>query len=555
MSLWDKGKSKMVVPAGASLQKQVIHSLSLLSKIVGNTLGPGGRPILLERDGLPPLVTKDGVTVAKSVNAYDAIDNIVIECVKEVADRTGKQAGDGTTTSVVLSDALVRFGSSWLEKNPSVSPQKFLRDLMRDYSEKIKPSIADISMPVDSEETMRHVALMSANGDDVVADAVVKAIRTSGEDGAILLEESSGKETQSIVQEGFAISKGMDFLGSIGSVFVNNQKDMECVLDRPIIVMFNGTLRDANQVVGVIQQNMNSGDVRPMIFVAHDFSDEVRSMFAINFKQGAIKIVPVVTPRDGTPMGKELLLEDLAAYTNAKVFDPTTLKDAKLQDLGDCDKFRMSRWQTVFVGEPDQRRLAERIEHIKAQLDRVAGDIDAEIYRERIARLTGGVTTIYVGGLSDLEVREVKARVEDAVCAVRSALKQGVVPGGATTLLRLSNLDIHPVLKEALKIPIHRLLDNAGLQEGAITAVCSEVLKVEGKVYNVLTHEMVDPWKNGILDPAKVIDTAIGNALSVAGTLVTLGGVIVVPRDTNLENQAALSKQAFDSMMSGGIPQ
>lgn len=555
MSLWDKGKSKMVVPAGSSLQKQVIHSLSLLSKIVGNTLGPGGRPILLERDGLPPLVTKDGVTVAKSVNAYDAIDNIVIECVKEVADRTGKQAGDGTTTSVVLSDALVRYGSSWLEKNPSVSPQKFLRDLMKDYSDRIKPAIADLSVSVESEETMRHVALMSANGDDVVADAVVKAIRTSGEDGAILLEESSGKETQSIVQEGFAISKGMDFLGSIGSVFVNNQKDMECVLDRPVIVMFNGTLRDANQVVNIIQQNMNSGDVRPMVFVAHDFSDEVRSMFAINFKQGAIKIVPVITPRDGTPMGKELLLEDLAAYTNAKVFDPTTLKDAKLQDLGDCDKFRMSRWQTVFVGEPDQRRLAERIEHIKAQLDRVAGDIDAEIYRERIARLTGGVTTIYVGGLSDLEVREVKARVEDAVCAVRSALKQGVVPGGATTLLRLSNLDIHPVLKDALRVPIQRLLDNAGLQEGAITAVCSEVLKEDGKVYNVLTHELVDPWQNGILDPAKVIDTAIGNALSVAGTLVTLGGVIVVPRDTHLENQAALSKQAFDSMMNGGIPQ
>ncbi len=555
MSLWEKGKTKIVVPAGPDLQRRVIHSLNLLSRIVGNTLGPGGRPILLERDGLPPLVTKDGVTVAKSVNAYDAIDNIVIECVKEVADRTGKQAGDGTTTSVILSDALVRSGTEWLSRNPSVSPQKFLRDLLKDYNDKIKPEIEDLALPVNSEETMRHVALMSANGDEVVADAVVKAIKTSGEDGAILLEESSGKETRSIVQEGFAISKGMDFLGSIGSVFINNQRDMECVLDRPVIVMFNGTLRDANQVVGIIQQNMNSGDIRSMVFVAHDFSDEVRSMFAINFTQGAIKIVPVITPRDGTPMGKELLLEDLAAYTNAKVFDPTNLKDAKLQDLGDCDKFRMSRWQTVFVGEPDQKRLVKRIDDIKAQLEHVAGDIDAEIYRERVARLTGGVTTIYVGGLSDLEVREAKARVEDAVCAVRSALKQGVVPGGATTLLRLSKLDIHPVLQEALKVPIHRLLDNAGLQEGAITAVCNEVLKIEGQVYNVLTHEMVDPWENGILDPAKVIDTAIGNALSVAGTLVTLGGVIVVPRDTNLENQAALSKQAFDSMMSGGTPQ
>lgn len=553
MAMYQKGKSKLVVPMNPELQRKVLNSLNLLSKIVGNTLGPNGRPILIERDGLSAIVTKDGVSVTREINLHDAIDNTIVECVKEVAERTGRQAGDGTTTSIILAEAIVRAGSEWLSKNPSLSPQKFIRDLTSEFNNTIKPFLAGTSVSINSNETMRHVALMSANGDDVVADAVVQAILTSGEDGAILLEESSGKDTRSAVQEGFALPKGLDFLGSLASVFVNNEKDLECVIDRPLIVLFNGTLRDVNVVADIVQKNMNNqNDIRPMVFVAHDFTDDVRSLFAINFKQGSIKIVPVITPRDGTPMGKELIMQDLAAYTNGKVFDPSNVKTLKLEDLGDCDKFSMSRWQTVFIGEPDQDAVASRIEAIKSQIELVHGDIDAEIYRERIARLTGGVTTIYVGGLSDLEVRETKARVEDAICAVRSALKQGVVPGGATTMLKISQLNIHPVLREALREPIRRLLDNAGLQEGAITAICSEVLNGEGKVYNVLTHELVDPWQEGIIDPTKVIETAIANALSVAGTLVTLGGVVVVPRDVNFENQAALSQVAFDNMMRGG---
>lgn len=552
MSMWTKGKSKLAIPMNKELKVKVLKSLKLLCDITAVTLGPSGRVILLERDGLSPLCTKDGMTVAKSVNAYDAVENIVIECVKEVAERTGKQAGDGTTTSIILAEAIVRYGMEWLHLNPTASPQGFVRTLLKDYNTIAKPYLTGLSVPVISDESIRHVALMSANGDDVVADAVVQAILSSGDDGAILLEESSGKDTHCTVQEGFALAKGLDFLGSLSNVFINNERDMECVLDRPLIVLFNGTLRDVNLVADVVQKNMNTGDIKPMVFVAHEFSDDVRSLFAINFKQGSIKIVPVLTPRDGTPMGKDLIMRDLAAYTNAKIFDGTNIKSCDLKDLGDCDRFRMSRWQTVFIGEPDQKAVALRIDDIKAQMAFVHGDIDEEIYRERIARLTGGITTIFVGGISDLEVREVKARVEDAVCAVRSALKQGVVPGGATTLLKISELNIHPVLQLALKEPIRRLLDNAGLQEGAITTICSEVLGVNGKVYNVLTHELVDPWTDGIIDPCKVIDSAISNALSVAGTLVTLGGVVVVPRDINLENQTALTQVAFDNMMQGG---
>lgn len=553
MGLWEKGKSKLVVPNSPELQTKMLGAVGLLSKIVGNTLGPGGRPILIERDGLSPLITKDGVTVAKSVNAYDAIANSVIECVKEVAERTGKQAGDGTTTSIILSEAIVRYGIDFLARNQGISPQRFYRSLMTDFG-KIKAELVKMAIAVKDKDTMRHVAIMSANGDEVVADAVVEAIIKSGEDGSIIIDEAPGKDTETRVQEGFAFKKGLDFLGAISQVFINNEKDMECQLDRPLIVCFNGSLRDVNGIASLVNQNLQSGDVRPVVFVAHDFTDEVRSVFAINTKQGAVKIIPVMTPRDGTPMGKELILQDLAAYTNATVYDPTTLGKAELKDLGDCDKFRMSRWQTVFIGEPDQAALAERISNIKGQMEHIDRDVDAELYRERIARLTGGITTIFVGGLSELEVRETKARVEDAVCAVRSALDKGVVPGGATTMLRLSRLDIHPVLQKALAEPIMRLLDNAGLQEGGITSVASQVAGADGKVYDVLNHELVDPWTAGILDPAKVIESAIGNALSVAGTLVTLGGVIVVARDINLENQAVLSGLAFDNMMKG-VPQ
>jgi len=549
--MWSKGQSKLVVPYSKELNAKVQKALKLLCDITANTMGPSGRPILLEREGLSPIITKDGITVAKAVNLVDAIDNLVVECVKEVAERTGRQAGDGTTTSIILAEAIVRHGFAWLSHNPQVSPQKFLRDMMKDFNTVIKPYLDSISIPVNGKDTIRHVALMSANGDEVVADAVVQAILTSGDDGAILLEESSGKETRSTVQLGFAMNKGLDFLGSLSSVFINNEKDLECVMDRPLVFLFNGTLRDVNAITTIVSQNLSSGDVRPMIFVAHDFSDDVKSLFAINFKQGTMKMIPVMTPRDGTPMGKDLIMQDLAAYTNGRIYDPTTAKDGQIKELGDCDKFRMSRWQTVFIGEPDQEAVAKRIEDIKAQLEHVAGDIDAEIYRERIARLTGGVTTIFVGGLSDLEVREAKARVEDAVCAVRSALKQGVVPGGATTFLKLSKLNIHPVLQRSLEEPIYRLLDNAGLGDD-IPAIIAAVSGADGKVYNVLTHELVDPWDNGIIDPAKVIESALSNALSVSGTLVTLGGVIVVPRDISLENQAMLSQVAFQSMMKAG---
>jgi chaperonin GroEL len=334
---------------------------------------------------------------------------------------------------------------------------------------------------------------------------------------------------------------------------MNSEKDMECVLDSPLIFMFNGTLRDVNGVANLIGQiAQDRKNMRPIVFVAHDYSDEMKALFALNMKQGSIKMVPVMTLRDGTPMGRELMLADLAAYTNGKVFDVVNLKDAKPTDLGDCDKFRVSRWQAVFIGQPDQKTLKERIDNIKSQMEKVDKEIDAEVYKERIARLTGGITTIFIGGLSDLEVRETKARVEDAVCAVRSALKQGVVPGGAKTILDMTKLDIHPVLRQAFCEPLRRLLDNAGLQEGAMNGIACILLSHRKKVYDVLNHKMVNPWKAGILDPAKVIDSAIGNALSVASILVTLGGVVVVARDVNLENQLEMSENAFANMMNAG---
>ena len=407
-----KGASKVVKASSDQLRAQVLRALGLMCKVCATTLGPGGRVVLIEREGLPCLATKDGVTVAKSINFLDAIDNIVVECVKEVAERTGKEAGDGTTTSVILADALVRFGIEWLQQNPTVSPQAFIRQIKVDY-EKIKDKINSISSPVETEERMKHVALISANGDDEVATAVVEAIIKSGEDGAVILEESSSVNTYTLVKEGFALPKGLDFLGSVGSVFINNQKDMECVLDRPVILFFNGTMRDVSWVNTIITTMNQQQDVRPIVIVAHDFADDVKEVFALNTKQGAIKLVPVITPRDGTALGKELVLQDLSAYCNGSIFDPTNVKDVTFAELGDCDKFRMSRWQTVFMGTPDQDAIAERIETIKKQINHIDKELDAEIYRERIARLTGGVTTIYVGGRSDLEIREIKARVED----------------------------------------------------------------------------------------------------------------------------------------------
>lgn len=553
--MWEKGKSKVVKVADKNLNKEIMYALKTMSAIVGSTLGPGGRPILLERDGLPPLVTKDGVTVAKSINMLDAVHNIVVECVKEVAERTAKDAGDGTTTSVILAHAIVACGQEWLTENPSVSPQVFFRQVRREYDEIIVPFIKDHARKLDGEEMMRHVAMISANGDADVADAVVEAVNTSGEDGAVVIEESSGTRTYSEVKEGFSWPKGLDALGpTLGSLFVNDEKNFECVFDSPLIVFFNGILSNISAVSALVQQNIeNPAKARPMVFVAQDFSDEMKQVFALNMKQGSLKMVPVSPPRDGTNMGREMVMQDLAAYTNGKVFDNHTLGAAKLEELGDCDQFRMARYQTVFLGEPDQDSVKGRIATIKSQINHVDKEIDAEIYRERIARLTGGITTIFVGGRSDLEIRETKARVDDALCAVRAALKDGVVPGGAAMTYRLSLVEgLHPVLKQALKQPLYRLLDNAGVTSEGTVLVTTSLCDKDGQVYDVMNHTFVDPWEAGILDPAKVIEAAIGNALSVAATLVTLGGMVVVGRDLNLEAQKELSDVAFNNMMNAG---
>jgi chaperonin GroEL len=553
--MYAKGKAKIVKVCDSSLQRKVMMAVDSFAAIVGATLGPGGRPILIERQGLPPIITKDGVTVARSIQVTDPIDDIVITAVREASERTANSAGDGTTTSVILARAILHHGFEWLSKNSRVSPQQFSRQIQRDFEDRVLPALRGMAQTVDDKETMLSVAKISSNGDLAVSTAVVEAVLKSGEDGAILLEESAGTEIEVEVKEGFTLPKGYDYLGSVGTIFITDERTQEGIYDNPVVIFFNGTLRDIYSINPILVENAASQNVRPIVVVAHDFSDEVKQIFALNTKKSALKLIPVMTVRDGTNCGREMQLQDLAAYCNGKVLDPVSAKDAKLQDCGDCDQLRFERFQVTFLGEPDQKAIARRIEDLKGQIQHVDKEIDSEIIKERIGRLTGGVVTIKIGGRSDLAVRESKARVEDAVCALRAALKAGIVPGGATTYLRLSQLDgIHDVLQQALREPFAKLLDNSGIVcEEDQRAIAKEVETTSSGVYDVARHVHSDAFEAGVIDPTSVIESAIGNALSVASTLSTLGGIVVEPRDSTLERQLELSDKAFENMQNAGV--
>lgn len=530
-------------------ETRVLNAITDLAGIVGATLGPGGRPILIERENAPPLSTKDGVTVARAYRASGTIERVVSDAAKEVCERTVRLAGDGTTTAVVLASDIVESGQLFLDKHPEYSPQRVSRELKQIYQEKIKPQIISFSRPLsglseeESEKAIRHVALVSANHDEEIADAVAKAVSSVGEDGMVTAEEGAGAETRVEYSEGFSFMSGLHDLGpAAGPSFVNRQDFGDCRIDTgAYVALYDGEINDIGTIAPLMEKvamltDENGHHIKAaMVVFAHRFSDFVLKTFAQNFRRGTLTIVPVITPRNGQAVGRSQFLHDLAAYCDGHVFDAqgTTLNEAVPSMLGTIDSIKIGRSEGVILGEPVLERVDQRIEELKAQMsDPATSEFDREMIRYRIGRMTGGVATIYAGGASALEAKERHARVVDAISAVRSAIQQGVVPGGGATLAKISysmNNGVESILGEAILAPFYRILENVGLQVTDIREILPKIGPNEsGKfmVYDALSQELVDWWEAGILDPARVTLSALENALSVAQLLMTLGGVI-----------------------------
>jgi chaperonin GroEL len=517
--IYQKSKAKDILSDKDKLNKIVSETIDVMAQAVGATLGPGGRPVLIERDGLSPLATKDGVTVAKSLGLANSEANIIVDAAKEICINTAKQAGDGTTTAIVLANELVKRGQKFLESNPKYNPQKMINELNYAYSKVIVPFLQNASIPIDEEEQLKQVATISANGDIETAEIVVEAVMAAGDDGTVLINEGRDAITKVETVDGYIVTTGLKDIGQIGPAFINDKAGQQVKMD------------------------------------------SVLDKFAKTTKSG-LTVVPVKTPRSGLPNGASEFLNDMAAYTGALIYDPGNVDNMNKEGLGKFKEATVNMYESFIMCDSNPGEIEARIGELRSIEKAAFSEMDKSFVRAAIAKLTGGVATIIVGGNSDLEIREKKGRVEDAVEAARSAIAEGIVPGGASMHLRLakelskhgSKKDSWDILIEALRAPFNLLMTNCGEEPDQVYGAIQQFVENETtvrplRVFDANEHTTVDPLEAGIIEPAKVVRVSIGNALSVASLLTTLGGIVVVPRDSNLEMQMELANQAFGNMM------
>lgn len=567
--LYEKSKAKNITADRAKIKDVVHGTIDKMATIVGATLGPGGRPVLIERDTLSPLITKDGVTVAKSLGVENAEANIIIDAAKEICLKTAKEAGDGTTTAIVLANAITKYGLNFLDQNLKYNPQRMVNELQDLYSSIITPFLKGNAIPVKGRDELIHVATISANGDKAIAVAAVDAVMAAGEDGHVLIEEAQGSQLKVETMDGFIVTSGLKDIGAVGRVFINDKTHQQVKMDRGLVFLYDGTLNDL-KVPGAIQQAVEGTELYglPIAVFAHGFADTVIEAFAKTSK-GGYTVVPVKTPMSGVANSRSSFLLDMAAYTGATVYDPGTIDNFINTDessgFGAFDNAKIGMYESVVQAVPDSEKIDARLAELKHLMDVSPSDFDKMHIKAAIGKLTGGISTIWVGGGSELEAREKRDRVEDAVEAVKSAIAEGIVPGGCAIQLTLSQIiATHPnkklswdIMAQALAEPFQLLLNNCGenadevwpsmephIRQAANKGILPKV------VFDANQHVLVDALASGIIEPAKVCRVTIGNALSVASLLTTLGGIVVAPRNAGLEQQLELSKGAFKEMMS-----
>lgn len=566
--LYQKSKAKNITADRAQIKKIVEEAIDRMATVVGATLGPGGRPVLIERGDLAPLITKDGVTVAKHLGVENAEANVIIDAAKEICLNTAKQAGDGTTTAIVLANAITKHGLKFLAENPKYNPQRMVNELNELYENIVVDFLRSSAKKINGESELVDVATISANGDAKIAKAAVEAVMAAGEDGTVLVEESQDTGLRVETMDGFIVTSGLRDLGNIGPAFINDRTNQQAKMDNGLVFLYDGTLNDLS-VPSIIQTAVEGSEYlgKPILIFAHGFADVVLDKLAKTTK-GGYTIVPVKTPMGGYANSRTMFLYDMAAYTGGFVFDPVTVQQGVINESGESgfgsfDYAKVNLYEGVITSTVSAEVLEARIAELKAIAAAAPNDHDRMHIKAAIGKLTGGVSTIWVGGGSELEAREKKARVEDAVEAVRSAIAEGIIPGGCGVHLVLADMIArHPQFKpswgimvQALTAPFELLLSNCGEEWDVVwLSLKSQVSQrntLPELIFDANKHELVDPMKAGIIEPAKVCRVSIGNALSVASLLITLGGIVVIPRDSGLENQLELSKQAFKDMFTG----
>ncbi len=571
--------SKYVETAGPELDRIVLETMKKIADAVGGTLGPGGRPCLIERFefNLPPFPTKDGVTVFKSLGFRNPIAQCVMETARDASVRTASEAGDGTTTATILSEAIVRLTKEYCKANKRVSPQRVTRHLEKCFTAEIEPAIKALSRSVSLEndkELLRAVAQVSANGDSDLAKAVMQCFEEAGDAGNVTILEVPGPSSYQVERiQGFPVTVGYEeSCNKFYPKFINDPGTQRCVLENPAFLIYNGRINEIQQLVLLMEQvsvafqqpkqfGLDKPFTHNVVVVAMGFSESVLASLALNFAdEKALNVFPLKVPNDSPQSNaQQEFLHDLSAVTGAQICDPISkpLVSAQLEDLGvGCELFESSRFRSTIVGFSDEGLLQARVEELEQQLKNPDSELDRLLLEERAAKLVGGIAKLSVVGPSEGDRKEKRDRAEDAVCAVRGALKYGVLPGGAWTLLKLCQLisdnDVNDkILRRAFETPFKRLLENSGIvldtdEVGVVAGPILEGIKTDKPVvYDFLEQKHVDPYEGGILDSTPAVLEAVRNAIACAAIIGVLGAAVVFERDSDLERTEARATADF----------
>jgi chaperonin GroEL len=506
----------------------LLRGVEKLARAVKATLGPSGRNVILDKKFGSPTITKDGVTVAKEIELEDPYENMGAQLVREVASKTSDIAGDGTTTATVLAESIYREGLR--NVTAGANPTSLQRGIMKGV-EAIVEELKNISKKVSDRTEIAQVATVSANWDKTIGEIIADAMDKVGKDGTITVEEAKSIETTLDVVEGMQFDKGY-----LSPYFVTNAEAMEAVLDNPYILIHEKKISSLKDMLPLLEKVAKAG--RPLLIIAEDVEGEALATLVVNKLRGTLQVCAVKAPGFGDR--RKAMLEDIAVLTGGRCITEDLgikLENVKLEDLGRAKRVTVDKENTTIVeGEGKQNDIQGRVSQIRRQIEETTSDYDREKLQERLAKLAGGVAVINVGAATETEMKEKKARVEDALHATRAAVEEGIVPGGGVALLRaqkaldnIKGLESDEkvgiqIVRRAVEEPLRQLADNAGA-EGAL--IVQEVKARKGNEgYNVATGEYVDLVKAGIVDPTKVTRSALQNAASISGLLLTTEAVV-----------------------------
>ncbi|MEM5404727.1 chaperonin GroEL [Paraburkholderia sp. EG287A] len=513
---------------GDIARTKLIEGVNLLADAVKVTLGPKGRNVVLERSFGAPVVTKDGVSVAREIELADKLQNIGAQVVKEVASKTSDAAGDGTTTATVLAQAIVREGQKYVAAG--LNPL----DLKRGIDKAVVAAVEElkkISKPTTTSKEIAQVATISANGEESIGQRIAEAIDRVGKEGVITVEDGKSLADELDVVEGLQFDRGY-----LSPYFINNPDKQVAELDNPFILLHDKKISNIRDLLPLLEQVAKAG--RPLLLIAEDIEGEALATLVVNNIRGVLKTVAVKAPGFGDR--RKALLEDIAILTGGQVVAEETgltLEKATLQELGQAKRIEVGKENTTVIdGAGEAGAIEARVKQIRVQIEEATSDYDREKLQERVAKLAGGVAVIKVGGATEIEVKEKKDRVDDALHATRAAVEEGIVPGGGVALIRVRQaiLDLKgknadqtagvKIVLRALEEPLRQIVSNAGEEASVVAAKVAEGTGNFG--YDAATGEYGDLVEKGVLDPTKVTRTALQNAASVAGLLLTTDATV-----------------------------